>query len=238
MGRFHCSCSQIEYRNLDVTHNPITSRPILRNILHLLSEKTMNTFTSGLRAALLPLRTVAFCSRGLSTTPARLAPAPAANSDSATHRVFKKGFESPNWRASDKPLPPRVSGVAKAAQAEADAAAQQEAGPQKYYSITLKRSTIGMPEGIKKLVHEDLGFARRLRTVIYPVNASIAGKLLKIKEMIAVEVLEKLPYGARKLGRGENSRWEVPRRLRRGGPPEAGFRKIGSLMPKAGEIDV
>lgn len=88
-----------------------------------------------------------------------------------------------------------------------------------------------MPQKIKDLIHKDLGFSKRLRTVIYPVNASVAGKILKIKEMVDLDVLDKLPFGAKKLSAHTNGRYEVPRKLRNGGPPLQGFQKVGSALP-------
>jgi ribosomal protein L30/L7E len=102
------------------------------------------------------------------------------------------------------------------------------AGEKGFLSITLKRSTIGLHQRKKDLVENDLGLKRRLRTVIYPINPSITGKVLKIKEMVDVEVLDKLPEGARKMTLEALGRWEVPRRMKDGGEPMKGYKKDGN----------
>lgn len=156
-------------------------------------------------------------------------------------RVFKRGLDSPKWdKAAHLPLPVQASSpstvlATRKSQAALKAAEQAASAdganqPTQFYAITLKRSSIGMPQKIKDLIENDLGIKKRLRTVIYPVNPSIAGKILKIKEMVQVDLLDKLPYGAVKVSHEQLGHYVVPRRLRNGGQPLVGYKKVGSML--------
>ncbi|KAI9018403.1 hypothetical protein DFJ74DRAFT_227102 [Hyaloraphidium curvatum] len=151
----------------------------------------------------------------------------------ATRHVFKQGLSQPKWDAGrDLPLPPRQSAIGPALPAKDSWRTESSVdGKRLWYAVTLKRSSIGMPQKTKDLLHSDLGFKRRLRTVFYPASPSIAGKILKVKELVQVEVLEKLPYGAQKTSGQKLGRHEVPRKLRNGGSPFRGFIAEGSVLP-------
>jgi len=61
---------------------------------------------------------------------------------------------------------------------------------QTYFRITLIRSAIGLPyksTGVLKA----LGLRKRMATVFHPVNPTVAGQIMKIKELVAVREVEK-----------------------------------------------
>jgi large subunit ribosomal protein L30 len=58
-----------------------------------------------------------------------------------------------------------------------------------YFRITLMRSGIGMPlktQGVLKA----LGLRKRMTTVYHPVTQSVAGQIMRIKELIDVKEVE------------------------------------------------
>jgi large subunit ribosomal protein L30 len=58
-----------------------------------------------------------------------------------------------------------------------------------YWKVTLTRSGIGLPKNrVDTLVA--LGLRKRFRTVYKPVNPQIAGLLLRVKELVRVELVE------------------------------------------------
>lgn len=61
-----------------------------------------------------------------------------------------------------------------------------------YYKITLKRSAIGLPQDIRA-ASKTLGLVRLHQTSYKPVNASNAGLILKLKELVHVEVVDHIP---------------------------------------------
>ncbi|KAI8072686.1 hypothetical protein BC940DRAFT_291351 [Gongronella butleri] len=62
----------------------------------------------------------------------------------------------------------------------------------KYYKITLRRSPIGLPKDHRAAAHT-LGLYRLQQTTYHPVNASTAGSILKIKELVHVENVDAIP---------------------------------------------
>lgn len=61
-----------------------------------------------------------------------------------------------------------------------------------YYKVTLKRSAIGLPQDIRA-ASKTLGLVRLHQTSYKPVNASNAGLILKLKELVKVEVVDHIP---------------------------------------------
>ncbi|CAD6884532.1 unnamed protein product [Tilletia caries] len=61
-----------------------------------------------------------------------------------------------------------------------------ERTPTTHYRITLRRSAIGLPEH-RTLVLESLGLKKRLSSVYMRQDPTAAGKILKIKELVAVQ---------------------------------------------------
>ena len=58
-----------------------------------------------------------------------------------------------------------------------------------YFKITLIRSAIGLPKKTQGVLNA-LGLRKRMATVFKPVNASTAGQIMKIKELVAVSEVE------------------------------------------------
>ncbi|KAI8979371.1 hypothetical protein BDF20DRAFT_869142 [Mycotypha africana] len=61
-----------------------------------------------------------------------------------------------------------------------------------YYKITLKRSTIGTPSDFRAAT-KTLGLFRLHQTTYRPVNATNAGLILKLKELVNVEIVDRIP---------------------------------------------
>lgn len=61
-----------------------------------------------------------------------------------------------------------------------------------FYKITLKRSSIGLPQDIKAAA-KTLGLVRLQQTSYKPVNASNAGLILKLKEIVQVQLVDHIP---------------------------------------------
>ncbi|KAJ4381403.1 39S ribosomal protein L33, mitochondrial [Didymella sp. IMI 355093] len=59
-----------------------------------------------------------------------------------------------------------------------------------YFRITLMRSGIGMPaktQGVLKA----LGLRKRMTTVYHPVSQSVAGQIMRIKELVDVKEVDR-----------------------------------------------
>ena len=59
-----------------------------------------------------------------------------------------------------------------------------------YFRITLTRSGIGMPKRTQGVLMA-LGLRRRMKTVFHPVSPEVAGQIMRIKELVHVEEVEK-----------------------------------------------
>jgi len=55
-----------------------------------------------------------------------------------------------------------------------------------YFRITLMRSGIGMPEKTQGVL-KALGLRKRMTTVYHPVTQSVAGQIMRIKELVDVK---------------------------------------------------
>ncbi|EFQ85916.1 hypothetical protein PTT_18995 [Pyrenophora teres f. teres 0-1] len=55
-----------------------------------------------------------------------------------------------------------------------------------YFRITLMRSGIGMPQKTQGVLHA-LGLRKRMTTVYHPVSQSVAGQIMRIKELVDVK---------------------------------------------------
>jgi ribosomal protein L30 len=62
----------------------------------------------------------------------------------------------------------------------------------KYYQITLMRGMIGLPESTRKIIRT-LGLTKRHQIVWQPITSSIAGMILKLKELVRVELVADIP---------------------------------------------
>lgn len=83
----------------------------------------------------------------------------------------------------------------------------------KFFAITLQRSLIGASKSTRA-VADHLGLTKRLKTVFRPVCASVAGEILKIKELVSVETVDRAMSK------------EEQREERR---PERGYRVVGRM---------
>ena len=55
-----------------------------------------------------------------------------------------------------------------------------------FFRITLMRSGIGMPKKVQGVLHA-LGLKKRMTTVYHPVTQSVAGQIMRIKELVDVK---------------------------------------------------
>ncbi|KAL9098601.1 MAG: hypothetical protein Q9163_005771 [Psora crenata] len=58
-----------------------------------------------------------------------------------------------------------------------------------FFKITLIRSSIGLPKKTQGVLNA-LGLRKRMATVFQPVNPSVAGQIMKVKELVAVSEVE------------------------------------------------
>jgi large subunit ribosomal protein L30 len=58
-----------------------------------------------------------------------------------------------------------------------------------YFRITLLRSAIGLPLKTRGVLTA-LGLKKRMRTVFQPISQSVAGQIMKVKELVDVEEVE------------------------------------------------
>ncbi|KAB5582574.1 ribosomal protein L30, ferredoxin-like fold domain-containing protein [Coniochaeta sp. 2T2.1] len=59
-----------------------------------------------------------------------------------------------------------------------------------YFRITLHRSAIGLPERTRGVLAA-LGLRRRSQTVFHPVHPQFAGMIMKVKELVKVEEVDR-----------------------------------------------
>lgn len=59
-----------------------------------------------------------------------------------------------------------------------------------YFRITLMRSGIGMPKRTQGVL-KALGLHRRMKTVFHPVSSQVAGQIMRVKELVHVEEVDK-----------------------------------------------
>jgi ribosomal protein L30 len=59
-----------------------------------------------------------------------------------------------------------------------------------YFRITLHRSAIGLPRRTHGVLAA-LGLRRRMQTVFHPVEPQFAGMLMKVKELVKVEEVDR-----------------------------------------------
>ncbi|QSL64043.1 hypothetical protein MERGE_000198 [Pneumocystis wakefieldiae] len=82
-----------------------------------------------------------------------------------------------------------------------------------YFKITLQRSSIGLPRNIKRTLLS-LGLRKRLSTVYLSISPIIAGKILKVKELVSVEEVDKrlTSIEMKKLRRPDKG-WDIIKRM-------------------------
>ncbi|RDL39256.1 putative 50S ribosomal protein L30 [Venustampulla echinocandica] len=59
-----------------------------------------------------------------------------------------------------------------------------------YFRITLLRSGIGLTKRTQGVL-KALGLRHRMTTVFYPVTPEVAGQIMRVKELVSVEEVEK-----------------------------------------------
>ena len=59
-----------------------------------------------------------------------------------------------------------------------------------YFRITLMRSGIGLPKRTQGVL-KALGLRTRMKTVFFPVTPEVAGQIMKVKELVAVQEVDK-----------------------------------------------
>lgn len=67
--------------------------------------------------------------------------------------------------------------------------------PTSFFRITLHRSAIGMPARTRAVLAA-LGLHKRGRTVHHPVHPQFAGMIMKVKELVLVEEVDRRPSAA------------------------------------------
>lgn len=104
-----------------------------------------------------------------------------------------------------------------------------------YFRITLHRSAIGLPARTNGAL-ASLGLRRRSQVVFHPVSAQIAGMILKVKELVLVEEVDRpLSKEEVKAERTPEKGFWVERRAGEGGQGVLGALGRGrGEMPGAG----
>ncbi|KAI8277512.1 hypothetical protein K4K59_009483 [Colletotrichum sp. SAR11_240] len=59
-----------------------------------------------------------------------------------------------------------------------------------FFRITLHRSAIGLPKNTRGVL-EALGLHRRSQTVFHPVKPEFAGMIMKVKELVKVDEVDR-----------------------------------------------
>ncbi|KAF9816650.1 hypothetical protein IEO21_03955 [Rhodonia placenta] len=80
----------------------------------------------------------------------------------------------------------RARGFATATTSSASSPSPPELDPNTHYRITLRRSAISLPVRYKGTLVA-LGLHRRMQTVYHRHTPDIAGKILRVKELVQVE---------------------------------------------------
>lgn len=70
-------------------------------------------------------------------------------------------------------------------------AASSTLRPTTHYRVTLRRSAIGLPARISKVLTA-MGLKKRLQSVYLPQNESVAGNILAVKELVHVDNVRRL----------------------------------------------
>jgi large subunit ribosomal protein L30 len=87
--------------------------------------------------------------------------------------------------ATRRPLLPLVRGIAMPTSSASDASVAQAIVANTHFKITLRRSGISLGAKIQSTLVA-LGFHRRHQTVYHPHSPDIAGKILRVKELVEV----------------------------------------------------
>jgi large subunit ribosomal protein L30 len=77
-----------------------------------------------------------------------------------------------------------------------------------FFRVTLHRSAIGLPERTRGVLAA-LGLRKRTQTVFHPVSPQFAGMIMKVKELVKVEEVDRAltPQEMREERRPERGFW-------------------------------
>ncbi|KAA8648778.1 mitochondrial 54S ribosomal protein uL30m [Aspergillus tanneri] len=78
-----------------------------------------------------------------------------------------------------------------------------------YFRITLVRSAIGLPRRTTDIL-KALGLKKRMATVFHPVSSSVAGQIMKVKELVEVH-LERKPDPGYYVEKTSGAEWKESR---------------------------
>ncbi|RAQ63944.1 mitochondrial 54S ribosomal protein YmL33 [Aspergillus flavus] len=80
-----------------------------------------------------------------------------------------------------------------------------------YFRVTLVRSAIGLPRRTTDVL-KALGLKKRMATVFHPVSPSVAGQIMKVKELVDVQVhLERKPDPGYYIEQTSGAEWKAKR---------------------------
>lgn len=92
------------------------------------------------------------------------------------------------WRAMSRSITTAIPEASTSSQPPPPQASQSTptSSPNTHYKITLRRSAISLGDKIKGTLIS-LGIHRRFQTVYHPHSPEVAGKILRVKELVEVE---------------------------------------------------
>ncbi|KAB8204676.1 ribosomal protein L30p/L7e-domain-containing protein [Aspergillus parasiticus] len=79
-----------------------------------------------------------------------------------------------------------------------------------YFRVTLVRSAIGLPRRTTDVL-KALGLKKRMATVFHPVSPSVAGQIMKVKELVDVLHLERKPDPGYYIEQTSGAEWKAKR---------------------------
>ncbi|RUS33553.1 hypothetical protein BC938DRAFT_471113 [Jimgerdemannia flammicorona] len=86
----------------------------------------------------------------------------------------------------------RFVSTSAAASARATASTSDTSTSTSFYKVTLKRSTIGLASTYRAATRT-LRLNRLHQTVYHPISPTAAGLILKLKELLKVEIVKRVP---------------------------------------------
>lgn len=117
----------------------------------------------------------------------------------STSAYTLSGWTRPVSSSSAKAAQPIHS---SAASPSASTSGSQSLRPTTHYRVTLRRSAIGLPERVGRIIAA-MGLGKRLSSVYLPQNSSVAGSILAVKELVHVDNVRRLDPPVGRLGEDE-----------------------------------
>ncbi|UKZ77277.1 hypothetical protein TrVFT333_004997 [Trichoderma virens FT-333] len=100
-----------------------------------------------------------------------------------------------------------------------------------FFRITLHRSAIGLPERTRGVL-QALGLRRRMQTVFHPAEPQFAGMIMKVKELVRVQEVERrLTKREVKAERTPDKGFYIERPVQRIAVPNESFNK--TIIPQS-----